>query len=114
LAELDSTHTHLDDVESLVIRVDFPLLLTTVDVVLEMFLDEALGQGCQDVPGLLHITQDDGTFLARDGLDSQFFREYHPSVRVLGYLLGKERESEKSGGDGRNDILLHIPVDFSF
>ena len=73
VTKFDRTHTHLDDVESLVIRVDFPFLLTTVDVVVEVFLDEALLQGCQCIAGHLHITEDDCTTLPSDGVDSQFF-----------------------------------------
>lgn len=112
VADLDGAESHLDDVVSLVIGEYLELIPATVEDVVEGLLDDGLVGGGEELLGLVLGSQEDGTRLPGDGVDSKVLCEGHPGDRVLDYLLG----GEGGGGDERNrkgDETFHMSVDFS-
>lgn len=111
VADLDSAQSYLDHVVSLVIGEYLELIPTTVEDVIQGLLEDRLVGGDEELLGLVLGSQDDGTRLPGDGVDSEVLAEGHPSDRVLDYLLG----GEGGGSDERNrngDETFHMSVDF--
>lgn len=111
VADLDSAESDLDYVVSLVIGEYLELIPATVEDVVQGLLEDRLVGGEEELLGLVLGSQDDGSGLPGDGVDSEVLTEGHPGDRVLDYLLG----GEGGGGDERNrkgDEMFHMSVDF--
>ena len=107
VADLDGAQSDLDHIVSLVIGEYLELIPATVEDVIQGLLENRLVGGEEELLGLVLGSQDDGTRLPGDGVDSEVLTEGHPGDRIGYHLLGGEGEGCEDDGDGGEDGAFH-------